>query len=391
VLAGQPGNRLGRVATATRSLLLAVAALSLCCGALAAPADCGKPPVLDDGWTIAADPAQEGFDPAKLCEAVQAFVHHPRNLHGLVIERHGHLVAERYRSGKDGSLAYYFAHDVTFDPAQRHDLRSISKSVVSLLWGVAKAEGHTPDLDTPALDLFPELADLKTGGRERITVEDLLAMRSGLAWSEAGRYGTMGNDENGLFWRSDQAHYLFDRPLAGPPGTFFNYDGGHTAVLANILAQRTGTSLPDFAKHKLFLPLGIKDWEWRKDLRGRPLAYAGLRMRPRDVAKIGRLVLDHGIWHGTVVVPSEWIRASLTPRVTIGEGRQYGYQWWLGTVRVNGQAYDWAAGFGNGGQRLWMVPALDLVVVMTAGDYDDETIGRDLARLFTQIVTAAVP
>lgn len=372
-------------AAATRICLTAVALLVPCAAGAASPR-CATPLELADGWVIAADTATAGFDADKLCEAMQTFASSARNLHGLVIERQGQLVAEQYRAGKDATTFTVIPTTTRFDAGTRHDMRSITKSVVSLLWGIAQAEGSTPPLQTPVLGLMPELADLMTDGRERITVEDLLGMRSGLNWNEGGNYRSWQNDENGLMWRGDQARYLFDRPMAAPAGTRFNYNGGSTAVLGLILAQRTGLALPELARRKLFEPLGITDWEWGSDLRGRPRAYSGLRMRPRDLAKLGRMVLDAGAWQGRQIVPGAWLQASFTPRPP---NVDYGYQWWMGNVWANGKGYAWRGGLGNGGQRLFMLPELDLVVVMTAGEYNDGSVGRELARLLSLIVAAA--
>lgn len=361
--------------------------------AQAVSAACAPPRDLGDGWGVQPEAQASGFDPIALCGVLESFAQSPANVHSLLVERHGRLVAEAYKAGRDESIYSIFATRTEFDAATRHDLRSISKSVVSLLWGIADAQGRMPPLQTPALDLFPELADLKRDGRERITVEDLLAMRSGLDWSEMGAYGSFGNDENGLAWRGGQARYLFDRPLAAPPGERFNYNGGHTAVLAAVLAERTGMPIDQFAGRFLFAPLGITDWEWVHDLRGRPLAYAGLRLRPRDLAKLGRMVLDQGRWHGRQVVPAEWLGRSLASHVATTEigSEGYGYQWWIGRAQANGVSYEWQAGVGNGGQRLFMVPALDLVVVMTAGDYNRPQIAGELRRLLTQVLAAAAP
>lgn len=359
---------------------LAIAALvgaSAGCVAAAVP----QAPAGCDAAALAA----QGFDPQQLCRVLDDVAAGNPDLHGLLVERHGVPVAERYRSGKDRSVYSLFAHEVDFGPATRHDLRSISKSVTGLLWGIAQAEGKVPPLDTRVLDLFPELADLKTAGRDAITVRHLLSMTSGLAWDEAGAYDWR-NDELALYWRSSQARYVFGRRMAAPAGTRFRYNGGGTAVLAALLAQRTGMVLPDYAREKLFAPLGIVDWEWLRDPRGRPLAFSGLRMRPRDLARIGRLVLQHGQWHGRQVVPRTWIEASLTPQADAGDGRRYGYQWWLGDTAATGAPHRWAAAFGNGGQRLFIVPDLDLVVVMTAGAYDDEAGAIRINRLFQRIV-----
>lgn len=326
-----------------------------------------------------------GFDPVRLHAALFAFQTNSANLHGLVIKRHGAVVAECYRAGKDRSVYSLVNHTLEFDPSTRHDSRSISKSVTSLLWGIAESENKVPPLDAHVLDLMPELVGLKMAGRQDITIGHLLNMTSGLAWNESGGYG-LGNPEQGLYWRSSQARYVFDRPMKDPAGQSFSYNGGGTAVLTAMLEKGVGMSLPDYARTRLFAPLGITDWEWLTDIRGRPLGFAGLRMRPNDLAKIGQLLLQHGRWNGKPIVPSTWIDASLQPRIAAGNGFQYGYHWWHGKTRAMGAEQAWTAAFGNGGQRLVVVPGLDLVVVVTAGMYNDEAGAIEVNKLFRQIV-----
>ena len=373
------------MAFATFRLLLAIAVVLLA-RAAAAAAPCTPPPALADGWRVDGDPAAAGFDAERLCAAVQSFAGSASNLHGLVVERGGALVAEQYREGQDArSYSLFFTRRTAFDAHTLHDARSITKSVFGLLWGIAQGEGVVPPLGAPLLEQFPQLADLGNAGRERITVEDALAMRSGLDWDESGSYRSWNNDEHGLLWRNDQARYVFDRPMAAPAGTRFNYNGGLPAVLSLVLTRTTRLSLPEYARRRLFQPLGITDWEWLRDLQGRPVAYTGLRLRPRDMARIGRMVLDGGRWAGRQVVPAAWIAASLAPHVPSGE---YGYLWWRGVVRSGDRTYEWRAGVGNGGQRLFLVPALDLVVVTTAGEYNDRGIGREMQALLSQVVGA---
>lgn len=390
--------------TTRRQLLQALSLAPTLLGAARASEDaasaptaaaCPVPAALSDGWAADA-PEALGFDAARLCAVVAAFQASTHNLHGLVVERGGRLVAESYRRGADVPWLLVVPRQVAFGPTTRHDMRSISKSVTSLLWGIADTDVGLPPVQTPVLELFPELRDLATGGRERITIEDLLAMRSGLAWDEAGRYGSAGNDENGLAWRSDIPRYVFGRTLATPPGSHFNYNGGHTAVLTQLIEARTGATLPAYAQRRLFEPLGITEWDWGTDLRGRARAYAGLRLRPRDLLRIGRLVLDGGSWQGRQVVPTSWLQASFAPRLPDGEsalgpGGNYGYQWWLGTVIAGERRIAYHAGVGNGGQRLFLVPELDVAVALTAGEYNDPRVGSELRRLLRSVLEAVVP
>lgn len=362
------------------------------CGASAAgraatAEPCGTPLPDRDGWSIEQEPRLAGFSPELLCDAVRTFVESTRNRHALVVERHGKLVVDAYRTGADRSTYSIWASRTQFDKDQLHDVRSITKSVVAVLWGITDGSRVVPPLTTPVLDLLPDLADLRARGRERITVADLLCMRSGLAWDESGGYSRWANDEKGLLWRGDRPRYVFERPLAAPPGTLFNYNGGLSAVLGQLLEEQTGSSLQEYAGQWLFTPLGIRDWEWEweGDLRGRARAFTGLRLRPRDLARLGRLMLQGGEWQGRQIVPQAWVRTLLSP---CAAGEEFGYHWWSGNVFVRGKEVRWHAAQGNGGQRLFIVPSLDMVVVMTAGEYDDGSIGR-AQRYLLQLVVAA--
>jgi CubicO group peptidase (beta-lactamase class C family) len=368
------------------SICLACAA---CLLASAAPAagSCAAPTAIGDGWQTA-DPVASGFDAVALCAVLERVAAGGSNVHAVVVERHGRLVAELYRRGKDRSIWSLFAREIDFGPTTLHDLRSISKSVVGLLVGIAGQQGKI-DLAAPALSHYPGYADLRSPAREAITLEHLLTMSSGLEWNESvASYGTLGNDETRLYWDRRPYHYVLSRPIVATPGTHFNYNGGGTAILADILARSTAMPLRDFARTALFEPLGVREWQWVADPWRRPLAFAGLRMRPRDLAKIGQLVLARGECQGHLVVPAAWVAESLRPHIAVGNGLGYGYQWWTGTVAWEGKTLAWSAGFGNGGQRLYVVPDLDLAVVITAGAYNDALIGRIVGDVFKEIVAS---
>jgi CubicO group peptidase (beta-lactamase class C family) len=311
------------------------------------------------------------------------------DLHSVLVWQGGRMLFEHYRRAKDKPVGDWFTREVTFGPDVLHDLRSISKSVVALLVGQAVGRGEI-DAAAPVLDFYPALADLRRDGREAIRLSHLLDMASGLAWSEtASTYGSTANDETRLWWDRSPARYILDRPLVAAPGTLWNYNGGHTVLLAEILVQRAGRSLLDLARSDLFQPLGIVQWEWRSGAHGQPLAYAGLRLTPPDLLRLGRLLLAGGAWEGREVVPAAWVAATLQPSITIGKGPlRYGHHWWAGQVPHGGRSLPWTAGLGNGGQRLYLVPDLDLAVVFTAGAYNSEQIGRSELAMFRQIVAA---
>lgn len=367
----------------SRRTLVAAALPALASACMPAPVS----PPRSAACTTAAIGAITGFDESKLAAPMAFFGDAGNNLHGLVVERAGAILLERYRRAEDHPLAQA-SGAVAFDACALHDMRSISKSVTSLLWGVAQAQGRTPPLETPVLDLYPALADLKRDGRERITLEHLLTMSSGLEWNEEN-YASPLNDEMALYWRTSQARTTLEHRMATPPGAHFNYCGGATAIIADLLVRFTGASLPAFAETSLFTPLGIDAWTWYRDYRGRPLSYAGLRLRPRDMIRIGRMMLNRGALEGRQIVPADWIAASTAPHIATGDGLHYGYFWWLGETQAGGGAHAYAAGFGNGGQRLFFVPSLDLTVAITAGNYNRQT-GRLSNQLFHQIAAALI-
>jgi CubicO group peptidase (beta-lactamase class C family) len=338
---------------------------------------------ISDGWQQEA-PASVGFDEARLRGVLAAMLDGRTNLHAVIVERHGRLVAEHYRRGRDRTVNSLFSHTRDFGPAVRHDARSVGKSVISLLVGIAQAQGKLKGVGTPVLDFYPEYPALATPQRRAITLEHLLSMSSGLQWQEGG---SGPDDEHKLMWKWTPVYHPLSRPLDVAPGTAFTYNSGGALLAADILTRTTGMPWWEYARTALFEPMGITDVEWMGDFLGRPMAYTGLRLRPRDLAKLGRLVLNHGKWQGQQIVPAAWIDASLKPRITTGfDDLHYGYFWWTGTVAWQGRNLAWAAAFGNGAQRLFVVPELDLCVVITAGAYGEPAVARKVNAFFRDIV-----
>jgi CubicO group peptidase (beta-lactamase class C family) len=358
-----------------RRLGIAVTAMLALSAGAAHAEECSKPAELHDGWDVAA-PEARGLDPAVLCAIGPRFEQWKEaDVHAVVVARNGALVYEHYFAGEDEKWGRPLGR-VAYDAGKLHDLRSITKSVTSLLVGIALDRGWIKDIDTPALSFFSEYADLRSAEKDRVTLRHLLTMSAGFAWNEIGvPYTNPENSVRRMTDAPDPYRYVLEQPLATPPGQSFNYNSGATALLAAVLHQTSGKTLDVLAKEVLFDPLGIADAEWLRFANGDPIAGYGLRLRPRDLAKIGQLVLAHGVWQGKQVVPASWIAQSTTPQINgegliSGEGLFfYGYQWWLGRSLVARREVDWTAGVGLGGQRLFVVPDRDIVVVVTAGLY----------------------
>ena len=374
-----------------KSLMLVLALIAFCLPAAAEDAKvCGAPVSLNDGWTLATQ-AEVGLDSARLCGLDSLVAQWPdANIHAVVVVRNGKLAMERYFSGEDERWGDKLGR-VAYGPEVKHDLRSISKSATSLLIGIALADGKFPALDSAVVDAFPDYADLRTPEKARITFRTLLTMSAGLVWDESRPWDDPLNTEAGMIMAADPFRYILSQPVAHPPGTVYAYSGGGTSLLGETLVRSTGKSLRDYAREKLFLPIDAPDFEWLDaGVSGRLGAFGSLRLRPRDAAKLGRLLLTDGQWNGKQVLPAGWAAESIKPRIN-GEGLYfYGYQWWLGRSFRNGAELDWVAGVGLGGQRLYVVPSLDLVVMITAGHYRSALQGVIPAAIFNRIVLPAV-
>jgi CubicO group peptidase (beta-lactamase class C family) len=370
-----------------RTLLLVL------CMVVPAPASaqlgCDMPLELNDGWTRAT-PAQVGMDSNRLCRIDRFLEQWPEhNIHAVLVARRGKLVMDRYFTGTDERWGARLGK-VVHTAEQMHDLRSITKGVVSLLVGIAIGEGKFPPLDSSAIDFFPEHSPVRTAVNERITFRHLLYMSSGIAWNEAIPYSDPANSERQMNAVAAPIRYVFSQPVVSPPGTTFNYSGGDTAVLGTTLSKLFG-ELPPYAREKLFerLDFGLSEWVYSPE--GRDPAFAsGLRLRPRDTAKLGQIMLTDGVWNGRQVLPKGWSAESIKPRINGPGVYFYGYQWWLGRSLHQGREHTWFAGFGEGGQRLFVVPSLELVVMINAGDYGGPRQGVIPAAILNDLVIPAV-
>jgi CubicO group peptidase (beta-lactamase class C family) len=352
-----------------------------------AQTDCGVPTAGADHWPVATLDSV-GLASATLCPLVPRLdTWKEANLHSVVVVRHGSLVFEHYFSGTDERGAVKLG-EVAFGPETRHDVRSVTKSIVALLLGIAVDRGWVAGIDQPVLSFFPEYADLRTPEKDRITLRHLVTMSAGLRWNE-DNYDDPNNSEILMNHAPDHYRFVLEQPVLAPAGQRYTYNGGGTALIAAVLQKATGKPLDELARTLLFEPLDITDVEWHRWDNGTAIAASGLRMRPRDLARIGQLVLSRGAWNGKQIVPAAWVDAATAPQINGPELYFYGYQFWLGRSLVQGREVDWASARGLGGQRVFIVPTLDLVVVVTAGLYHSFNEGWVPIAVLNRLVLAA--
>jgi CubicO group peptidase (beta-lactamase class C family) len=210
------------------------------------------------------------------------------------------------------------------------------------------------------------------GRKAAVDLEDLLAMRAGFLWDEeSSPVDSPLNSLFALYDAPDWYRFLLDVPMARPPGAAFTYDSGCSVLLGGVLSRATGSPARDFAAASVFAPIGIERFQWDD---GSPDACNtgwGLWLRPLDMARIGQLLLRQGSWQGSAVAPAAWVREMFMPRSLLGGGFAYGYQTWLMPLAPGSPAgqYGIQVAWGYGGQFIFIVPALDMVVVSTAGNF----------------------
>jgi CubicO group peptidase (beta-lactamase class C family) len=300
-------------------------------------------------WLVVAPAGMRTQTPEPLAAAGEAAAELDR-IRSLLVSWRGSLVVERYYNGARAS-----------SPA---NIKSASKSVISALVGIAIDSGSIEGVRQPIAHYFPSLNGPKADVRKRaITIEDLLTMRSGLQSTSNRYYGAWVQSGN---W----VQYALDRPLLAEPGTDMDYSTGSSHLLSAILTKATGKNTWQYAQEVLAKPLGFSLPQWPRDPQGIYFGGNDMLMTPRQMVAFGELYLKKGNVSGRQVVPASWVDASFVPRTRSRWSDQtYGYGWWA--RELAGQDVRFAWGFG--GQYIFVVPALDLVVVTTSSSTADES------------------
>jgi len=297
------------------------------------------------GWQTST-PEQQGIDSEQLAKAFDFLEEADANIHSLLIIRNGYVVAD----------AYFYP----FTRGTRHDVASVTKSLTSTLVGIAIDKGHIESLDQPVLGFFPgrTVANLDAN-KKAMTLEHLLTMTSGLECINAPSEVTLFQ----MITSPDWIQFMLDLPMSDEPGTRFVYNSGASHLLSAIIRETTGMNALAFAREHLFGPLGISDVDWPLDPQGaNNHGWGDLQVTPHDMAKLGYLYLNDGVWEGTRVLSPEWVAAATSKHVstTVDHHNRYGYLWWI-------RSAGGYSAVGRGCQRIFVLPENDMIVVVTSG------------------------
>ena len=300
-------------------------------------------------WQVST-PEEQGMDSARLARLIEAVGTYKQD--SLMIIRHGRIVAEAYYAPYVAGIS--------------HDLRSVTKSVVGTLTAIQLQKGSLDSVDHPVVDLFSDKQIQNVDDRKKaITVQSLLDMTSGIEWVEKAY--TPDETIMRMYQSPDRTAFVLNQPMAGAPGTNFNYNGGNPYLLSALINKKSGQNALDFARKELFEPLGIKSAKWGAvDAQGVTDGEAGLFLSPHDMARIGYLYLHNGMWDGKQIIPSSWVDGAKAGGVTATFGFHYANLWWSHPEKGAYMAR------GRHSQLILVLPKLDVVAVMTGVLRDTE-------------------
>lgn len=321
------------------------------------------------------NPYTSGLDAEKLYELETKISNGDYgDIHSLIIIRNDQIVFENYYSN--------------YEREDLHPVGGATQSIVSAILGVTLKEDSTIGLRDRIVDLLPQHQKYfdNVPQKDQIELRHLLTNTSGLWWDEWTH--PFGSDENDAFAMSlsnDWIGNVLSTPMIREPGDEFNYNSGNGILMALVLQNVTGSDLEDYAQEKLFDPLEIRDWKWERTPGGYVNSSWGLHMRPMDLAKIGYLYLQEGRWNEQEIFDQSWTSRSTRFREWISGYFNYSYFWWrfsstadvVRRLNANDVFFAW----GDGGQFLFVIPHLDMVVATTAGNFgNNETISITMLR-----------
>lgn len=342
-----------------------------------------QPQDLEDGWEIST-PDLQGMNVNRISEILKLIIDGQfRDIHSLVIVRNGFLIVDEYFNS-------YGNQDL-------HSCYSATKSVSSALMGIAIDKGLIDSVGVRMQDYFQNYQNIDwSNGKDEITLGDMLTMRSGLEWEELEiPYSSPLNSHTQMTASEDWVEFVLQRPMEHVPGQVFEYNSGTSNMFATIIREATGLPIDSFAQDYLFGPLGVTNTFWNRDRLGNPCtggSRGGLALRPRDMAKFGLLYLNHGEWNHTRIISADWIAESTTRYVNVNflGSIGYGYQWWIAAFDIDGTTIEVPYAMGYGGQYIFIIENLNMVVVFTGGGGGNEYAYTQVFDIMTEYILPAV-
>lgn len=303
----------------------------------------------DDFWKPTSF-AESGANPKPFEQALRRIADRGWEIHSFLVALNGKLLFERY--GYDqGTNPDAPATPHAIAPTERHSLWSTTKSITSALVGIAIGEGKISGVDHRVVDWFADYSELNpSDDKSGITLEDLLTMRSGLQFTEG---------QTGIFDTADPTRSALSQDMTHPPGSTWNYSSGNAEIAAEILRLTTNQTPLEYAKSKLFDPIGITNPPWEASPTGLEHGGFGLSLTPREMARFGELYRNFGRWGTTQVIPSDWTTTSTLAHATSSWGMDYGYFWFVPNLD------DFFVSIGMYGQQIFVSRKHGLVIVFT--------------------------
>jgi CubicO group peptidase (beta-lactamase class C family) len=335
----------------------------------------GQLPV-SDRWPVA-KPDQEKIEGKRLDALFTNLARDPtKDLKGIVVLRHGKLVAESYFNGDDSNAL--------------HDIRSATKSITATLMGIAIQQHIVRGVDDSIADYLPNLSH---DGKEKITIRDLLNMRSGLD-ADDDDPASPGN-ETRLDESTDWIKSVYAVPMKTPPGKKYVYVSINAFLVGAIIENASKMHLDEFAKQNLFGPLGITRYEWRRVPIDRTTGQGNLKITTRDEAAIGQLFLQNGQYRDRQIVNPAWVDRCIASQVPISGvdpyADFYGYMWYTKAEPVGDRSIPVHFASGNGGNKIYVVPSLDLVVAITSSAYNQKYGQKRSQDILLEVLSATQP
>jgi CubicO group peptidase (beta-lactamase class C family) len=315
----------------------------------------------------------------------KTFHHDYKKIYGEYLNKPGGL------NGSDptGPYNYYNAWwHPWYQNSNLHTLQSVTKTITSVIIGIAITRKEFPDINTTVLSFYDTSKVKNIDDRKRrMTIKHLLTMTGGLSWDENIHYDDPKNDCSVMEASMDWVSYVINKPMSEEPGTKFNYNSGGTELLADIFRKATGVDIEEYAVMHLFTPLNIENHFWKRSPRGLIDTEGGLYLSPPDLAKVFYLYLTNGVWHEKQIVSKEWVSESVTAFTKVGGTTNYGYKWWLNSFGKGKPVPAWN-GNGFGGQYPVIIPEYNMVVVFNGWNILEGKPGLRLGEAMQMILNA---